>query len=540
MIRIGGCYIQARAPTEESPWPRRRRRPPSRARTRSRLRPAARAGRRCTRTTRSSTSGGARRTRTGSGSGTRCTSRCRCPRSTSTHRRPVPGRRRVAEPLLRGSAGDGDRLPDRQRLRLHLGQPGHRPGEDRRARRVLPAPRGLLLRALGRALRQVEGEDGGADRGDHRPSRPGPPRVRAGRADARGRPEHRVLRAPRRVRPHAALRRPDVAAPLRAAAAGLRRLRHVLRLLQDQPPRHPRPAHRADGRRASTCSCSSRARSFAGWRSSRSTAASTARSSRAARPRRSTPSSSRARRARPGSRSSSRSRTRGSTWPPATASTTTTAAGTTTRRIAYASIVGHVRALNEGEEVERPSEELARERDRLAEEYGALLDEETRTTFNELLGLSRMVFPYVEEHKFYCDYWFLTRWWNKVREFGALLAKHGFLEDAEDVFQLGRHEVATGARRAAPDLGDRRRAARPEALAADRRAPQGAAREARRLDAAARDRRDARGDHRSDDDHALGRHDAARPGVGERRGGRRAARPARPPRRASSRAPRGS
>ena len=111
--------------------------------------------------------------------------------------------------------------------------------------------------------------------------------------------------------------------------------------------------------------------------------------------------------------------------------------------IAYASVVGHVRALKEGEEVERPTEELARERDRLAEEYGALLDEETRATFDELLGLSRMVFPYVEEHKFYCDYWFLTRWWNKVREFGALLAKHGFLEDAEDVFQLGRHEVAT-------------------------------------------------------------------------------------------------
>ena len=110
--------------------------------------------------------------------------------------------------------------------------------------------------------------------------------------------------------------------------------------------------------------------------------------------------------------------------------------------IAYASVVGHVRALRDGEEVERPTEELARERDRLAEEYGALLDEETRASFHELLQLSRTVFPYVEEHKFFCDYWFLTRWWNKVREFGALLATHGFLEDAEDVFQLGRHEVA--------------------------------------------------------------------------------------------------
>jgi pyruvate,water dikinase len=58
--------------------------------------------------------------------------------------------------------------------------------------------------------------------------------------------------------------------------------------------------------------------------------------------------------------------------------------------------------------------------------------------------LSRTVFPYVEEHKFYCDYWFLTNWWNKIREFGALLARHGFLEDGEeDVFHLSRHEVAT-------------------------------------------------------------------------------------------------
>jgi pyruvate,water dikinase len=109
--------------------------------------------------------------------------------------------------------------------------------------------------------------------------------------------------------------------------------------------------------------------------------------------------------------------------------------------IPYASLIGYVRALSEGEKVERPTEEIVRERDRLAAEYGALLDEETRTGFDELLGLSRMVFPYVEEHKFLCDYWFLTRWWNKVREFGALLATHGYLEDAEDVFHLSHTEV---------------------------------------------------------------------------------------------------
>jgi pyruvate,water dikinase len=109
--------------------------------------------------------------------------------------------------------------------------------------------------------------------------------------------------------------------------------------------------------------------------------------------------------------------------------------------IPYASLVGYVRALTDGEEVERPTEEIQRERDRLAGEYRALLDEETQKGFDELLGLSRMVFPYVEEHKFLCDYWFLTTWWNKVREFGALLAANGYLEDAEDVFQLSRLEV---------------------------------------------------------------------------------------------------
>ena len=110
--------------------------------------------------------------------------------------------------------------------------------------------------------------------------------------------------------------------------------------------------------------------------------------------------------------------------------------------IPYASITGHISAQRAGAPAERPKEEVARERDRLAEEYGALLPDEIRGPWTDLLHLSRTVFPYVEEHKFFCDYWFLTRWWNKVREFGALLAEFGFLEDGEDIFQLGRHEVS--------------------------------------------------------------------------------------------------
>ncbi len=111
--------------------------------------------------------------------------------------------------------------------------------------------------------------------------------------------------------------------------------------------------------------------------------------------------------------------------------------------VAYAALVGHVAAIAAGQEVERPTEEIRRERDRLAEEYAALLDADARPAFDALLALSRTVFPYVEEHKFYADYWFLTSWWNKMREFGALLARNGFLEDGEDVFQLSRYEVAS-------------------------------------------------------------------------------------------------
>jgi len=112
-------------------------------------------------------------------------------------------------------------------------------------------------------------------------------------------------------------------------------------------------------------------------------------------------------------------------------------------RIPYSSLTGHIEALRAGRQIERPTEEIERERERLASEYGALLPDDARKPFADLLALARTVFPYVEEHKFYCDYWFLTQWWNKIREFGALLAGRGFLSDGEDVFHLTRHEVAS-------------------------------------------------------------------------------------------------
>ena len=124
--------------------------------------------------------------------------------------------------------------------------------------------------------------------------------------------------------------------------------------------------------------------------------------------------------------------------------------------IPYASLIGHVDAIKSGAQIERPTEEIERERERLAEEYGALLDEEARQPFNELLALSRTVFPYVEEHKFFCDYWFLTRWWNKIREFGALLAERRVPRGRRGRVPALAPRGRLGARRAGADLGDRR------------------------------------------------------------------------------------
>ncbi len=157
--------------------------------------------------------------------------------------------------------------------------------------------------------------------------------------------------------------------------------------------------------------------------------------------------------------------------------------------IPYASIGGHISALQQGRDIERPTAELARERDRLAEGYAEVLADEQRGPFQELLTLSRTVFPYVEEHKFYCDYWFLTSWYNKVREFGALLAAARLPRGLRGRLPALAPRGHAGARGARAALGVRRHRARPDALAADRRAPPGAAGEARRLDAAAGARR---------------------------------------------------
>jgi phosphohistidine swiveling domain-containing protein len=58
-----------------------------------------------------------------------------------------------------------------------------------------------------------------------------------------------------------------------------------------------------------------------------------------------------------------------------------------------------------------------------------------------MITLAHRVFPYVEGHKFYCEHWYTNLFFNKIREFGALLAAHGFFPSKEDVFHLTHYEL---------------------------------------------------------------------------------------------------
>jgi pyruvate, water dikinase len=108
----------------------------------------------------------------------------------------------------------------------------------------------------------------------------------------------------------------------------------------------------------------------------------------------------------------------------------------------FTSIPGYIDRVKAGESLERPVERLRAERQQLIADYRELLrSDEERAAYDQMITLAHRVFPYVEGHKFYCEHWYTNLFFNKIREFGELLAAHGFFSDAEDVFQLTHFEL---------------------------------------------------------------------------------------------------
>ena len=101
----------------------------------------------------------------------------------------------------------------------------------------------------------------------------------------------------------------------------------------------------------------------------------------------------------------------------------------------------YIAKLEKGETIDRPTEKIAAERDRITAEYAELLSDELRPVFEGKLGLARAVFPYVENHNFYIEHWSMSVFWRKMRELSAILHGQGFFENADDMFFLNRQEV---------------------------------------------------------------------------------------------------
>jgi pyruvate,water dikinase len=110
--------------------------------------------------------------------------------------------------------------------------------------------------------------------------------------------------------------------------------------------------------------------------------------------------------------------------------------------IPFGFIGNYVAKLSAGDDIDRPVEQIRAERDRIVAEYSELLgSDEDRAAFEGKLGLARTVFPYVENHNFYVEHWSHSVLWRKMRDIGRVLAKEGFLAEADDVFFLKRNEV---------------------------------------------------------------------------------------------------
>ena len=102
----------------------------------------------------------------------------------------------------------------------------------------------------------------------------------------------------------------------------------------------------------------------------------------------------------------------------------------------------YIARLQRGERLERDVEALRQRRDEITEGYRNLLQTDAdRQAFDQLIGLVRDVYFSVEDHKFYVEHWYMSVFWNKMRELGRVFVAHEFFQDEDDLFLLHYTEV---------------------------------------------------------------------------------------------------
>lgn len=102
----------------------------------------------------------------------------------------------------------------------------------------------------------------------------------------------------------------------------------------------------------------------------------------------------------------------------------------------------YVEMLEKGEKIERSLTAISEERDRIVQEYKDLIKtEDDKKSFDDAYNVVRTIYTFAEDHLFWVEHWLHTIWFEKVREFGSLLAKYEVLKKTDDIFLFNRFEV---------------------------------------------------------------------------------------------------
>jgi pyruvate,water dikinase len=101
-----------------------------------------------------------------------------------------------------------------------------------------------------------------------------------------------------------------------------------------------------------------------------------------------------------------------------------------------------IQKIERGESIERPKDEIIGERDRITGEYLSLLKtEDDKNMFKTLLDHTRTAYIYVEDHMWYCEHYFQTLFYERIRKIGRIFVDQGFLDNPEDIFYINRFEL---------------------------------------------------------------------------------------------------
>jgi pyruvate,water dikinase len=99
--------------------------------------------------------------------------------------------------------------------------------------------------------------------------------------------------------------------------------------------------------------------------------------------------------------------------------------------------------LQDGKSIGRDFEQLQQEREDVVEEYRSYLDSEVeRDQFTDAYETCLDIYEYAEDHQFWIEHRLHTLIFQKMQEFGQLVANEGLLDDPEDIFLFTRFEVA--------------------------------------------------------------------------------------------------